>query len=692
MAAQHMGLTVPDKPALAIAATAAALLFASGALAASVSPRIKPPPAHFAESLPPAEFEALTRAFEAADKGEWATVRSIEGLLQDPVAQKLVIWRIATADENTSFRELSGAVRLLDGWPDANAMLRDAEYALGDMAAGAIGSAEIARWFADFPPQSGEGKAAHAEALMALGLEDDADRVMRDAWTQNTLRTGTQARLRQLYGRRFTTEETLERVDFLAFDDQRNAVRDLLPMLPRDYQLLYQARLAIAGNDSDLVARLNAVPARLQDDPGLLYERARRLRRNGDFEEAVAVLRRAGNPESLTGRNEMWDLRHVLSREALEDGHIQAAYEMVDETGLDEGANFAEGEFMAGWIALQFLHDADAAEEHFHRLAEGVSTPVSLSRGWYWTGRAREEQDDEEGAKAAYEAAAEHSSAYYGQLAAIKLDPNAAIAVPPDPQADAETLARFEDRELVRALHMLGELNVENMFWTFARHLEDELSDPAELALLSDLARDYGMPRTALRVAKDARNRNLPIFDRAFPLAFIPPSGPEYVEPALALAISRQETEFDPRAVSGANARGLMQLLPSTAQLQARRGGLPYRYNWLLDDPQYNARLGSAHLDDLIQNYNGSYIVSMAAYNAGPGRARQWIERFGDPRSGDIDPVDWVEWVPFGETRNYIQRVMENLQVYRAQLNGGAAPLEIEQDLRRGELPQSAIR
>lgn len=681
-----------DKPALRFAATLAVFLTASTALAQPPVPRPKPDPASYSRSLPAEEFDAMARALDAAEDGDWTAVRAIQGVLTDPVAKKLLQWRIATADERSTFFELSSAVRNLQGWPNTNAMIRDAEYALGDMAAGTMNTQDIIRWFADFPPQTGDGKVAYAEALLNAGETEAGRDLLRDAWRNNAMRRDTQRRVMSRYADMFSQDDTLERIDYLAFADQRNMVRDLLPLLPDDYRRLYEARLAIAGDDPDLLARLRAVPERLQDDAGLLYERARRLRRNGDEDEAVAALRAvAENPKSLTGKTALWSLRHVLARETLEAGNREAAYDLVKDSGLESGADFAEAEFLAGWIALRFLNQPDTAEEHFRRLAEGVSTPVSLSRGWYWVGRAREADGDESDAAEAYARAAEHSSAFYGQLAMTELDPNAVLTVQPDPQPGPEGRAAFENRELVRALHMLGELDQQNTFFAFAQHLEDELNDPQELALLSDLALDYGLQRTALRVAKDARNRTLPIYERAFPVAFTPPSGPGYVEPALALAISRQETEFDPRAVSGANARGLMQLLPSTAETEARRAGLPYRQSWLLDDPGYNAQLGSAHLDGLIQNYNGSYIVSMAAYNAGPGRARQWIERFGNPRAGGVDPIDWIEFVPFGETRNYIQRVMENLQVYRAQLNGGSAPLQIAEDLRRGEVPQAAF-
>ncbi len=688
---------MPDKPALRLAATAAAFLIAAGAWAQTPPARLAEPGTIGATAaagvLSPHDRDAMTRALAAARAGNWAQVRTIRNEVQDPVGRKLLQWRLATGDNRSGFSELSDALRNLQGWPSTNAIQRDTEFALGDMAAGAVPRDMIVRWFLDFPAQSGEGKVAHAMTLIALGFEDDARVILRDAWRDNTLRTDTQRGLIASHAHLFPEEDTLRRIEFLVWGDQRTQARDLLPLLSSQNRQLWEARLAMATGASDADTRVAQLPAHLQNEAGILFERARNQRQAGRTVQAAETLRRIEtNPQTTTALNELWRLRRVLARETLEEGNTQTAYDLVSNIGLTSGANFADAEFMAGWIALRFLDRAETAEQHFVTLATGVSTPVSVSRGWYWAGEARAALGDMDGARGAWAAAAEHSTAYYGQLALMRLDPGAMIVLPPDAETHADARARFEARDLTLALRMLGELGEAGMFNSFAIHLEGVLEDAAEVALLTDLAHEYAMTATALRVAKNGRNRNMAVLQRAYPVAFTAPEGLGFVEPALTLAISRQETEFDPRAVSRANARGLMQLIPTTAREQARRSGMEYRESWLLDDPEYNVRLGSAHLDSLIQNYNGSYIVSMAAYNAGPGRARQWIERFGDPRQGQIDPVDWVEWVPFEETRNYIMRVMENLQVYRAQLAEDGAPLDIAQDMRRGEVPMAAFR
>lgn len=659
------------------------------------APRVKPEPQPFTETLPAQEFELLEAAFDASRDGDWDAVRAALPAIRDSAARKLLMWRIATSDEGVGFRELSSHIEQLSGWPDTSDMRRDAEYALSDPDAAYIPPAEIAAYFAAHPPVTGEGHAVFAFNLFDLGLVEDAELELQDAWRGQTLKLETQERILRDHARRLSADDHWARVDFLLWTDQRSAAAKVIPHLDPDRRALAQARLDLA-NGASVNSALARVPAALRQDAGILYQRARREHRRGDDASAIAILRAmTENPASEAGRRDMWRLKHLLAREALEMKNYRAAYDLTRTTESETPLDRSEAEFLAGWTALRFLDMPDAAARHFAILTDVVSTPVSLSRGLYWQGRAAEALGDMEGAERHYAAGAEHITTYYGLLAAERLgrmrgEP-AVLSIPDDPEVTQADIAAFETNEMVRATRMLGELGEEYWFFKFGTHLEDTMDDPAQIALLSDMANRYGMPRTALRVAKSARNRHMPVVERAYPLAFIPPTGPRYVEPALALAISRQETEFDPRAISRANARGLMQLLPSTARATARSLGRPYRHSWLLDDPGYNAELGSSHLKDLIGQFNGSYIVSMAGYNAGASRGRRWIATYGDPRAGEIDPIDWVELVPFGETRNYIQRVIENLQVYRARLDGNSAPVTITDDLNAGSIPAAAL-
>jgi soluble lytic murein transglycosylase len=355
---------------------------------------------------------------------------------------------------------------------------------------------------------------------------------------------------------------------------------------------------------------------------------------------------------------------------------------------MSEGADFADAEFVAGWLSLRYLDEPARALEHFTRLVDGVSYPVSVSRGRYWQGRAAEAMGQANDAERYYRLAAVHQTAFYGQLAIARLGDTAPplLDLPPSPVPTEADAIAFESRPVARALRLLAEQGEDYLFRVFIYHLDDELEDAADSLLLAQLAQDYGYLRQGVRAAKAASYRWNILPEVSYPVIDLPPpSGRIEPEPALVHAIIRQETEFDPRAISGAGARGMMQMMPATARQTARRLGLPYRYEALTYDAEYNMRLGRYHLQEVIDEFDGSYILAMAAYNAGGHRARRWIEDYGDPRSPDVDPIDWMESIPFSETRNYVQRVLENVQVYRWRFgDGGAVPLEIEVDLQRG--------
>ena len=386
----------------------------------------------------------------------------------------------------------------------------------------------------------------------------------------------------------------------------------------------------------------------------------------------------------INGRDNLWDERNIAVRAALKDGKNEIAYQLSAPHGLTSGADFAAAEWTAGWIALRLLNDPERAAHHFMSLRDGVSTPISLSRANYWYGRALESMGDPEYADQAYRAAAVHNYAYYGQLAAERVEQKQ-LVLTSTPAPDEAARIAFYDRPIIGALRLLGEANEKGLFRQFSYHIDDQLQNATEQLLLSEIGDEYQYPDVGVRGGKAGLGRGIIAPEAAYPVVSYPLQRQPQVENALVLALSRQESELNPRAISHANARGLMQMLPSTAREQARREGLPYRTSWLTDDPGYNMTLGAAHLDDLLSQFNGSYIMTAAAYNAGASRPKKWVNDYGDPRYGEIDPVDWVEFIPFSETRNYVQRVLENVQVYRHRLKGEATDIQITDDLMRGK-------
>ncbi|MBT5415062.1 MAG: lytic transglycosylase domain-containing protein, partial [Rhodospirillaceae bacterium] len=434
-----------------------------------------------------------------------------------------------------------------------------------------------------------------------------------------------------------------------------------------------------AGVDRDI----ERVPDSLQRDLGLLYERVRWRRRKGRMEDARSLL--FDLPESVPRPDLWWAERHVLIRDALASGHISAAYRLAKEHRQTEGAGLADAEWLAGWIALRFLNDQRVAFDHFKRMYDSVRTPVSKARGAYWMGRAEEAAGRAEGAAQAYRAASEFKTAFYGQLAGHKLGWADGAALPAGPAIDAQARARFDGEELAQLVRLLAAVGADGLASPFLTALADADEGAAAPALAAGLAHEIGRPDLAVRVARSARRDGEILIELGYPVRKLPSgAGPE---PALVLSMIRQESGFDREAVSRAGARGMMQLMPTTAKKMAKQEGLRYSSAMLTADSDYNIRLGRGYLAEMLQKFGGSYVLAAAAYNAGPGRVRQWVRELGDPRDRGIDMIDWIETIPFAETRNYVQRVLEALQIYRIRLNGPGTAMSLENDLAQAPPP-----
>ncbi len=412
-----------------------------------------------------------------------------------------------------------------------------------------------------------------------------------------------------------------------------------------------------------------------------LYGRIQHLRRADKITEAAQLMMKAPrDPARLGNPDEWWIERRLVARKLLDLGEHQTAYAVARDAGLPARDVYkTEQEFTAGWIALRFLNDPSTALQHFSRIGTGSSNPTHLSRAGYWQGRSYEALGRSHDARAAYQAAASHSTSYYGQLARAKL------GLPQIGLRDAPHPARGTAFEVVRALELLYALDERDLVATMLSDLGDKLDDIDALAGLGEVTARNNDARNMLVLGKGALNRGYPFDHYAYPVSGIPKYetiGPE-VERGLVFAIARQESAFNPKAISPAKAMGLMQVTPPAAKTITKRFGATYDAKRLLSDPAYNAMLGAAELGALVSDYRGSYILTFVGYNAGRGRVREWIEKYGDPRDPKVDAVDWVERIPFSETRNYVQRIMENVQVYRARFGGGSKLL-IEADLKRG--------
>ena len=667
----------------------ALLVIAQPALAQIPTPRQRPEPVNFSQYLSDADFQRFRRGLDAADDEEWDRVRDIRLDLTDTSARNILLWRVALGDPRASFLELDLALSELDNWPRDSFIRSEAESKIGDSG---LTAPFIVNWFDVNGATTGRGRVAYAEALIDVGRTAEGEQMLRDVWRGEFLPLNVQSETYQAHRDFFTEDDHMARIDYLIWSDQRTAARRVLPLLSGTNHDLADARLRLAGRQSGVDRAVDRIPASLSTDPGLVFERARWRRRSGMRDTVLPLLLQLPDAHGDVNALElMWTERKLMILDLIRDRDFQTAYDLAAAHGMSSGSDFADAEFMAGWLALVHLDRPDAALIHFTRLRDNVSTPVSQSRGSYWMARANDALGRADEAAALYAEAGSHSTAYYGQLALTQIhDGTPQLALEQDPVPDEATRVRFEARPLVRSMRLLAEQGEEYYFRLFSYRLDDQLTDPAEAVLLSELARDYLFMRQAVRAAKAARLRGIILPQSAYPTIELPMTSAAVMRPeeALVHSVIRQETEFGQHAVSGAGARGMMQMMPATARSTARSIGEPYRFNWLTDDLDYNLTLGMHHLAEVVDEFDGSYVLALAAYNAGAHRARRWIEDYGDPRDPDVDPIDWVESIPFSETRNYVQRVLENLQVYRSRLNEDAeVPLEIELDMQRGGGP-----
>jgi soluble lytic murein transglycosylase len=677
-----------------LAASSTLLLYGSsvgqqaaiGPVPAATAPASDATSASQLQFTPPsdAERERLRAGLAAADAGDWANLASLRDGASDPIVRKILEWKWASSsDAPAYFDDIRAALNDLQGWPGRTAMRTRAEQAIFDSRLSAGEREAFLRQ--DNGPLTGDGKIALALALRDEGQTQPATELAREAWRGAALSDAADAAARENFS--FSSQDYADRVDMLLWRGARSEAERLAGHLAPADRALMNGRIALQTRVRRHLQRiLDAVPASRSDDPGYIYDRAQYHRRGGSPEDAMALIARVSPMDAPAfARDAICRERRLYVARALRNGDARLALRLVSDTGLSSGESFADSEFVAGWLDLRFLHQPDDAAAHFARMSDNVSAPVSRARALYWGAQAQRALGHADQADAMLTQAAAYPFTYYGQLAATYGGRAATMSLPDTTVPGDAARAHFESRELVRALHLIAQVGAQHDFEAIAYYMDDTLDDPMEIELLSQMAREQSYARTALRSAKAGLFRNVVAVNAAYPLMQLPPSVQQSgrPEPALVLSIIRQESEFDPDASSGAHAHGLMQLLPSTARATARQVGMSYDRS-SLTDPSYNTTLGSAYLANLIDEFGGSYVLGIASYNAGDFNARDWIADWGDPRTPSVDVVDWIELIPFSETRNYVQRVLENLQVYRYRLAGAPTSITIQDDLRRG--------
>ena len=633
-------------------------------------------------ATPAADIALVKQAVELVRRGKTGEATALQKTIGDPLARKLVEWAILRSDENDAgFSRFAAFGSENPSWPNATMMRRRAESALWDEKRD---NATVRAFFEDARPLTAKGKFALARALLAQGDRAGATSLAREAWREDTCSAQVERIVKEQLGELLTRADHKARMDRRFHDDDTDAAMRMAQLLGGDQLAIAKAWKAVSEKSSSARALFDAVPAAARHDPGYIFSRAQWLRREDKAVEAAHLLHSAPRQASQLGDlNEWWTERRLVARKLLDLGDHRAAYQVAREALPPTKENpRAEHEFTAGWIALRFLNNPSVAYQHFARVGNGTSNPITLARGEYWQGRAAEALGRNSEARAHYQAAAQHSTAYYGQIARARLGLG---ELPLRRAPDMGHRAALMNLEVVRAVHILYQVDARDLVIPFVSDLAENALDIGALVVVAEIARRYDDARAMLLIGKGALRRGFALDTYAFPTNGIPDFrivGPS-VDKSVVYSIARQESAFNPRAVSSANALGLMQVLPGTGKQIAKKFGFAFDRNRMLSDPSYNAQMGAAELGDVLESYRGSYILSFVAYNAGRGRVKQWIEKYGDPRDPGVDPIDWVERIPFSETRNYVQRVLENMQVYRAQLGQGSR-LMIEADLRRG--------
>jgi soluble lytic murein transglycosylase len=638
-----------------------------------------------------ADIAALKEAITAARRGKTTQAADLQKTIRDPVARKLVEWEILRSDDTQSI-DVSRYMAFITenpSWPSTALLRRRAEATLW---VDRLDPAFVRAFFGKKRPVTTKGKFALARALLLQGDRAGAQSLVREAWRNDSFSSELEDPALDVFRDLITPADHKARMDMRLYAEDVDGALRSANRAGGYAPVIAKARIAVIQKAANAKAMLDAVPREAQLDAGYIFSRAQYLRRAdqaGDAAEWIMAL--PPDQGQTLDTDQWWIERRLVARKLLDLGEAKAAYRIARDAAIPHKDNYrAEHQFTAGWIALRFLNDPATALAHFAKVAEGNSNPITLARAGYWQGRAAQALGRTDEARAHYEAAARYSTAYYGQLARARLGhKDIVVRPPPEPPADRrDTVARLE---VARAIELLYAIDERDLVAGALADLGERSIDTVALAAIGDVAARHKDARAMVLLGKTALGRGLPLDHYAFPAVGIPEYraiGPA-IELAVVYAIARQESTFNPKTVSSARAMGLMQVTPEAGRYVARKFGATFDEKRLLSDQTYNVQLGAAELGDLYVDYRGSHILTFAGYNAGRGRVKEWIAKYGDPRDPKVDPIDWVERIPFSETRNYVQRVLENLQVYRVRFGGGSKLL-IEADLHRGAVEATA--
>jgi soluble lytic murein transglycosylase len=612
------------------------------------------------------DFNIARKAISEMQRSRWTSSLKIAKKAKDKSIYNFIKWRyLLTTGNQASFYDYKVFIDRNNQYPRIDRLRYLAEHKLSTSK---VSPKKIINWFAGKDPLSGYGQMILGESYILIGEKTRGANLIKKGWITASISKNELKFFRKKFKKYLNADDYIKRADYLAWNNKYWDLRRLTRYLPKDYELLYTARHILMSKGYGVDQAIKNVPEKFKNDAGLNYDRLKWRRKKGRVDSSVEILMKIRNDKDyLVMPEKWWKEREIISRKLIYKKKYEIAYKITSDHGMTEGVEFAEAEWMSGWIALSFLKDPLIAKDHFHNFYKNVSYPISTSRGAFWLGRAYEKLDNKDQSLKWYQEASKYLTTYYGQLAFLKLNPNGKFVLNNDMEVDNKYRYIFYNKELVKIIYLLDELKKDKYTKYILRHLANDNIKRGSEILAAELATSIERYDFAIQVSKIASYQKRFHNQFNYPIISTPKTinGRKIPESAFILSIIRQESEFDLSANSHAGAKGLMQLMPYTAKLVSKQAKLPYSKSRLTTDPEYNINLGSHYIAGLILQYDGAYPFATAAYNAGPNRVKYWKKINKDPQKKQVDYVDWVELIKFRETRNYVQRVLENYNVYR---------------------------
>ncbi|MCK5285415.1 MAG: lytic transglycosylase domain-containing protein [Alphaproteobacteria bacterium] len=604
------------------------------------------------------------KALQAINQGRWSIGRDLIAHTKDPLSAKLYYWLVFSHDhEEYSFGRLAQFIRNNPEWPNIYDLRMKAEFKMPDN----LPAVDVTLWFNDYPPLTTQGADKYLQALIFSGQTKKAKIYLSNWWSKTHISKEDQRKIYKKYKNFITFDAHRKRFDVLLFSKQYTNARAVAGILGSGYKKLAEARIALAEDKKNVNVFINKVPDALKNDSGLLYERLRWRRKKNLNMGAIEILNIAPSIDQISNPKSWWKERHIMIRRLIEKKKYKGAYHLASNHKQKAGLSYAQGEWLSGWLLLRFLDNAPKALQHFEALYHNVKTPVSKARAAYWAGRALKTIGQTEFSDKWFSTAAQYQTVFYGQMAGAELGLKSALPHASPPILTSENKSIFQKNELIQVTILFKAAGMRKEASNFIQSFVANNTTPQAYRFAADLSAEIKQYHDAVQIAKKATKNGLFLTAQSYPVITDKLSRVS-VEWALIHALIRQESMFDEHANSRAGARGLMQLMPETAKDVARKIGISHQTSWLTLRPDHNILLGSQYLVDMLLRFGGSYPLAIAAYNAGPSRVDKWLKIYGDPRTGDINLIDWIEMIPIYETRNYVQRVMESVYVYRLRL------------------------